>query len=59
MRAFATGVTVGMSLLLRECMGISFVTAALLLGAVTVLYDTLGGMKVVIWSDVIQISLIL
>jgi SSS family solute:Na+ symporter len=56
LRAFSTGVTVyGISLVLMICLGIPFWAAVLMLGGVTILYDVLGGMKAVIWSDVIQI----
>jgi len=56
LRAFSTGVTVyGISLVLMVCLSIPFWAAVLLLGGVTVLYDVLGGMRAVIWSDVIQI----
>lgn len=56
LRAFSTGVTVyGISLVLRACLGIPFWAAVVLLGGITVIYDTLGGMKAVIWSDVIQL----
>jgi len=56
LRAFSTGVTVyGISLVLMICLNIPFWAAVILLGGVTVLYDVLGGMRAVIWSDVIQI----
>jgi SSS family solute:Na+ symporter len=56
MRAFGTGVTVyGISLVLMVCLKIPFWAAVLMLGGVTVVYDVMGGMKAVIWSDVIQI----
>ncbi len=56
LRAFSTGVTVyGISLVLKVCLGIPFGMAVILLGGITVIYDTLGGMKAVIWSDVIQL----
>ncbi len=56
LRAFSTGVTVyGISLVLMICLNIPFWAAVLLLGGVTVIYDVLGGMRAVIWSDVIQI----
>jgi SSS family transporter len=55
-RAFSTGVTVyGISLVLMICLNIPFWAAVLMLGGVTIGYDTMGGMKAVIWSDVIQI----
>ena len=56
LRAFSTGVTVyGISLVLKVCLGIPFWVAVILLGGITIIYDTLGGMKAVIWSDVIQL----
>jgi SSS family solute:Na+ symporter len=56
LRAFSTGVTVyGISLVLMVCLDMPFWTAVLLLGGITVLYDVLGGMRAVIWSDVIQV----
>ncbi len=56
LRAFSTGVTVyGISLVLMICLNIPFWVAVLLLGGITVLYDVLGGMRAVIWSDVIQV----
>ncbi|UCH23819.1 MAG: sodium:solute symporter [Deltaproteobacteria bacterium] len=56
LRAFSTGVTVyGVSLVLKVCLGIPFWTAVMLLGGITIIYDTLGGMKAVIWSDVVQL----
>jgi SSS family solute:Na+ symporter len=55
-RAFGTGVTVyGISLVLMICLNIPFWAAVLMLGGITILYDVLGGMQAVIWSDVIQI----
>jgi SSS family solute:Na+ symporter len=55
-RAFSTGVTVyGISLVLMLCLNLPFWAAVLMLGGITIVYDVLGGMKAVIWSDVIQI----
>jgi len=55
-RAFGTGVTVyGISLVLTICLNIPFWVAVLMLGGVTIVYDVVGGMRAVIWSDVIQI----
>ncbi len=55
-RAFGTGVTVyGISLVLMLCLNLPFWAAVLMLGGITIVYDVLGGMKAVIWSDVIQI----
>lgn len=54
-RAFATGVTVyGISIVISYCTGISFTAAVIALGIITIIYDSIGGMKAVIFSDVIQ-----
>jgi SSS family solute:Na+ symporter len=54
-RAFATGVTVyGISIVISYCTGISFTLAVVMLGVITIIYDSIGGMKAVIISDVIQ-----
>lgn len=54
-RAFATGVTVyGISIVISYCTGISFTFAVVMLGIITIIYDSIGGMKAVIISDVIQ-----
>ncbi len=59
MRAFATGVTVyGISLVLQYCLGIPFWAAVIVLGVVTVVYDSIGGMKAVLYSDVIQMGVL-
>jgi SSS family solute:Na+ symporter len=59
-RAFGTGVTVyGISLVLMICLNIPFWAAVLMLGGITIIYDVLGGMQAVIWSDVIQILVLL
>ncbi len=58
-RAFATGVTVyGISIVLQELVDIPFWVAVLVLGVVTVVYDFFGGMKAVIYSDVIQMIIL-
>ncbi len=59
LRAFSTGVTVyGISLVLMVCLDVPFWTAVLMLGGITVVYDVLGGMRAVIWSDVIQVAVL-
>jgi SSS family solute:Na+ symporter len=59
LRAFSTGVTIyGISLVLMVCLDLPFWAAVLLLGGITVVYDVLGGMRAVIWSDVIQVALL-
>lgn len=58
-RGVATGVTVyGVALVLTLLMDVTFVQAVLLLMAVTVFYDLLGGMRAVVISDVIQLVLL-
>jgi len=57
--AFGTGVTIyGISLVLQTVLDIPFAAAVVLLGVVTVIYDTLGGMKSVIFSDVLQMTIL-
>lgn len=59
LRAFGTGVTVyGISIVLQEIAHIPFVYAVLLLGVVTIIYDMLGGMTAVVYSDVIQMGVL-
>jgi SSS family transporter len=58
-RAFATGVTVyGISIVISYCTGISFTMAVVMLGVITIIYDSIGGMKAVIMSDVIQMIIL-
>ena len=59
LRAFATGVTVyGIAIVLQEIVGIPFIWAVLILGVVTIIYDMLGGMEAVVYSDVIQMGVL-
>lgn len=59
LRAFATGVTVyGISIVLQEIVGLPFVWSVIILGVVTIIYDMLGGMAAVVWSDVIQMGVL-
>ena len=58
-RAFGTGITVyGICLVLVSCVQIPFYLALLLVGLATIIYDMLGGLKAVIWSDVVQFVLL-
>jgi SSS family transporter len=58
-RAFATAVTVfSVSLVVNLLLDIGFVWSVLLLGAFTVLYDVFGGMRGVIYSDVVQMLIL-
>ncbi|MEZ4256538.1 MAG: sodium/solute symporter [Polyangiales bacterium] len=55
-RGAATGIGVyAVSLVLEVCLGLPLWACILLMGGVTVVYDTLGGMSAVVWTDVIQL----
>lgn len=55
LRAFSTGVTVyGISLVIHKCMGLPLAASIILLAVITVIYDSIGGIKAVVASDVIQ-----
>ena len=54
-RSVATGVMVyTMALILQATIGIDFWISILIIGAITMVYSFQGGMKAVIWGDVIQ-----
>ncbi|MEM8563754.1 MAG: sodium:solute symporter [Pseudomonadota bacterium] len=58
-RAFATAVTVySISLVIELISGLSFFWSVVLLGVITVVYDILGGIRAVIYSDVIQMLIL-
>lgn len=58
-RSMATGVSVyALALILSAVLGIPIWVTILLTGGVTIVYDMLGGMKAVVYSDVIQMSII-
>lgn len=58
-RGVATGVTVyGVASVIGLITGIPFLWSVLLLMGITIAYDTLGGMRAVVISDVIQILLL-
>ncbi len=58
-RAFSTGVTVyGVGLVIETISGLPFWGAVLILGAVTVAYDYMGGIRAVVWSDAVQMVII-
>lgn len=58
-RAFATAVTVySIALVIELISGLSFFWSVVLLGAVTLIYDVLGGVRAVIYSDVMQMSIL-
>ncbi len=58
-RAFATAVTVySIAIVIDLITGIGFFWSVILLGLFTVVYDVLGGIKGVIYSDVIQLLIL-
>lgn len=58
-RAFATAVTVySIALVVELITGLGFFWSVVLLGVVTVVYDVLGGIRAVIYSDVLQMSIL-
>jgi len=59
-RALATGVGVyAIAIVLSVCLGTPLWLNILIIGVVTVIYDTIGGMAAVVYSDVIQMSILL
>ncbi|MFQ5849350.1 MAG: sodium:solute symporter [Candidatus Binatia bacterium] len=59
-RGLATAVSVlAGGLILSTALGISTSVAILVIGVVTIIYDVLGGIRVVIFSDVIQMLIII
>lgn len=58
-RAFATAVTVySVAIVIDLITGVGFFGAVLILGVFTVIYDVLGGIRGVIYSDVIQLLIL-
>ncbi|MGR3320277.1 MAG: sodium:solute symporter family transporter [Candidatus Anammoxibacter sp.] len=58
-RALATGIVVYASgIVLSVCLGIPLWTTILIIGIVTIIYDTIGGMAAVVYSDVIQMAVL-
>ncbi|MCB1647699.1 MAG: sodium:solute symporter [Pseudomonadales bacterium] len=58
-RAFATAVTVySIAIVIDLITGIGFTGSVLLLGVFTVVYDVMGGIRGVIYSDVIQLLIL-
>ncbi len=59
-RGLATGIAVyAAALVVSPMLGWSLTASILLIGVVAVIYDTLGGMKAVVASDVIQLGLMM
>lgn len=58
-RSVATGVMVyTMALILQATTGIDFWISVLIIGVITLIYSFQGGMKAVIWGDVIQMCIL-
>ena len=58
----ALGTAVGLftaALILTVCFGIDLWVTIILIGVITLIYDTIGGMKAVVYSDVIQMGILL
>ena len=54
-RALATGMGIyAAAIVLTVCLGIPIWSTILIIGVVTIIYDTIGGMAAVVYSDVIQ-----
>ena len=59
-RALATGVGVyAIAIVLSVCLGTPLWLNILIIGIVTIIYDTIGGMAAVVYSDVIQMVILL
>ncbi len=59
-RGLATGVGVYASgIVLSVCLGIPLWATILIIGVVTIIYDTIGGIEAVIYSDLIQMVILL
>ena len=58
-RGMATGVALyAVALLVQVCTGLPLGWAIVLTGVITVAYDTMGGMRAVVWTDVIQMAVL-
>lgn len=58
-RAFATSVTIySIALVIELITGLSFFWSVILLGFITLVYDVLGGMRGVVYSDVLQMAIL-
>lgn len=56
-RTIADGLRIFLTALLLSCVGWSMETAILIVGVITIVYTYLGGMKAVIWTDLIQFAI--
>ncbi|MBW1785853.1 MAG: sodium/solute symporter [Deltaproteobacteria bacterium] len=59
-RSLGTGVGVYASgIVLSVCLGIPLWSTILIMGSVTVIYDTIGGISAVVYSDVVQTAILI
>lgn len=59
-RALASGVALyAAALVVQVCTGLPLAWSVLLMGGLTVAYDLLGGMRAVVWTDVVQMAVLL
>lgn len=59
-RGMATGVALyAAALVVEVCTGLPLQWAIVITGGITVIYDTMGGMRAVVWTDVIQMVILL
>jgi SSS family solute:Na+ symporter len=59
-RALASGVALyAAAVVIQVCTGLPLMWSVLLMGVATVAYDMLGGMRAVVWTDVLQMALLL
>lgn len=58
-RSFATGIMVYiLAIILESVLDIEYLQTIVIIGVVTILYSSQGGMKAVVWGDVIQMIMI-
>ena len=58
-RVFATGVIVySVSIIIELITGLSFIYSVFILAVITIIYDILGGIKAIIYSDIIQMIIL-
>jgi SSS family transporter len=59
-RGLATGVALyAAALVVQVCTGLPLPCCIVIMGGVTVVYDSLGGMRAVVWTDVVQMVILL
>ena len=59
-RVFATAVTVySFSIIIELITGLHIIYSVLILGLCTIIYDVLGGIKAIIYSDILQMSILI